>query len=180
MKRLFDLTVAAVLLPPALPLMGLLALLIRLESPGNPIFGQKRIGRRERVFTIWKLRSMHTGTPHLGTHEVAQGALTRTGRFVRRTKLDELPQLFNILRGDMSLVGPRPCLPNQERVIIERRKLDVFSVRPGVTGLSQIKGIDMSHPERLARTDRDYIDRQSVVLDIGICLRTIGLVGGTP
>ncbi len=177
MKRLLDVAVSALLLIPALPVLGLMAIIILLETPGNPFFGQTRLGRHERPFTIWKLRSMQTGTPQLGTHEVEPAALTRIGRFARRTKLDELPQLYNILRGDMSLVGPRPCLPNQTRVIVERRKADVFAARPGVTGLAQVNGIDMSRPEELAQFDRAYIDRQSLALDVRICLLTAGLIG---
>ncbi len=173
MKRLLDIAVSLLLLVPGLPIMLLLAAIIRLETPGNPFFGQTRVGRNRALFTIWKLRSMHSGTPHLGTHEVAGAAMTRTGRLIRHIKLDELPQLFNILLGDMSLVGPRPCLPGQSDVIAERDREGVFSVRPGITGLAQIRGIDMSRPQELANVDREYIDCQSLALDIEICLKTV-------
>jgi O-antigen biosynthesis protein WbqP len=173
MKRLIDIVVSATGLLLASPIIAIIAIIIRLETPGNPFFGQTRLGRGEKHFTIWKLRSMHKGTPARGTHEVAPSALTRTGRLIRKTKIDELPQLVNILSGHMSLVGPRPCLPNQSEVIAERRKQDVFAVRPGVTGLAQTSGIDMSQPVELARCDRDYIERQSLRLDLSICLRTV-------
>ena len=173
MKRLFDIVVSSVLLLPALPVIALVAFVIRLETPGNPFFRQTRLGRDERPFTIWKLRSMHRGTPQKGTHEVVADAYTRTGRIIRATKLDELPQLVNVLKGEMSLVGPRPCLPNQSDVISERRKKNVFSVRPGITGLAQINSVDMSTPQDLARIDRDYIDRRSLWLDLSICVKTL-------
>lgn len=173
MKRLIDIAVSAAGLIVALPVIAVIALIIRLETPGNPFFGQTRVGRNERPFTIWKLRSMHQGTPALGTHEVAASALTRTGSLIRKTKLDELPQLINILSGHMSLVGPRPCLPNQAEVIAERRKKNVFEARPGVTGLAQIRGIDMSMPVELAACDRTYLDTQSLALDLSICLQTL-------
>jgi len=173
LKRLIDIAVSAAGLIVAVPIIAVIALVIRLETPGNPFFGQTRVGRNERPFTIWKLRSMHQGTPALGTHEVAASALTRTGHIIRKTKLDELPQLINILRGHMSLVGPRPCLPSQAEVIAERRKKNIFDARPGVTGLAQIRGIDMSMPEELAACDRTYLDTRSLALDIKICLQTL-------
>jgi len=172
-KRLLDIAVSAALLVPALPIIALTAVIIRLETPGSPFFGQTRLGRDEKPFTMWKLRSMHAGTPNRGTHEVTSAAFTGTGRIIRKIKLDELPQLFNVLTGDMSLVGPRPCLPNQSDVIAERRKKEVFSARPGVTGLAQIEGVDMSKPRDLARIDRDYIDRRSLWLDLSICFKTL-------
>ena len=172
MKRILDILVSLAVLALLWPVIVLLAMLIRLESPGNPFFGQVRLGRGERPFTIWKLRTMRVGTPHKGTHEIGTDAYTKIGSFLRRTKLDELPQAVNILAGDMSLVGPRPCLPNQESVIAERRRRGVFAIRPGITGLTQIRGIDMSRPAELADSDRDYLGRQSVALDLRICVKT--------
>ena len=178
MKRPADIAVSLAILILLWPLILLLAILIRVESSGNPFFGQRRLGRGEKPFTIWKLRTMRDGTPHLGTHEVGVDAHTRMGTFLRRTKLDELPQAFNILLGHMSLVGPRPCLPGQAAVIAARRRLDVFGARPGVTGLAQIRGIDMSRPDELAATDREYIDSRSMALDLRICVRTVAAVCG--
>ena len=178
MKRPADIAVSLAILILLWPLILLLAILIRVESSGNPFFGQRRLGRGEKPFTIWKLRTMRDGTPHLGTHEVGVDAHTRMGAFLRRAKLDELPQAFNILLGHMSLVGPRPCLPGQAAVIAARRRLDVFGARPGVTGLAQIRGIDMSRPDELAAADREYIDSRSMALDLRICVRTVAAVCG--
>lgn len=173
MKRLIDIIVAALALLLLWPLIALLALLIRLETAGNPLYCQIRLGRDQRPFTMWKLRSMRRGTPLLGTHEISADQFTRIGRLIRRTKLDELPQAFNVLRGDMSLVGPRPCLPGQHQVIEERRKHDVFRIRPGITGLAQIRGIDMSRPVELAHCDHTYMENQSLLFDLRICAATI-------
>jgi O-antigen biosynthesis protein WbqP len=104
-----------------------------------------------------KFRTMRPGTASVATHLAEASAVTPFGRFLRRTKLDELPQLWNVLKGEMSLVGPRPCLPNQEELIAERQKRGVFEVRPGITGLAQVNGIDMSEPARLAEVDERMI-----------------------
>ncbi|MDA4846564.1 sugar transferase [Hoeflea poritis] len=176
MKRFVDIALSLLLLSLLWPLILLLALLVRLESSGNPFFAQTRLGRGERPFTIWKLRTMRAGTPHRGTHEIGIDAHTRLGALLRRARLDELPQTFNVLAGHMSFVGPRPCLPNQEAVIAERRRSGVFAIRPGITGLSQIHGIDMSRPAELAQSDREYMERQSLALDLRICFRTIASV----
>jgi O-antigen biosynthesis protein WbqP len=137
----------------ALPFVVLAGLLVRLESPGPALFRQPRVGLNERPFVCLKLRTMSVDTPSLGTHEVSAVAVTRIGRWLRRIKVDELPQLWNVLAGEMSLVGPRPCLPTQIELIEERRQRGVFRVRPGVTGSAQLKGIDMSTPAALARED---------------------------
>src|SRR5262245_54406303 len=122
MKRAFDVVVALVGLAVLWPALLAAMLAIRMESPGPTIFAQPRVGRGRRLFTGYKLRTMHEGTRHLPSHEVGAAALTSIGRSLRRTKLDELPQLFNVLRGDMSLVGPRPCLPSQEELIEARSR----------------------------------------------------------
>ncbi|MCL2020618.1 MAG: sugar transferase [Betaproteobacteria bacterium] len=120
---------------------------------GSPLFRQKRVGRRQQAFVLVKFRTMEVGTASVASHLVDGAAIPRWGRFLRRTKLDELPQLWNVLRGEMSLVGPRPCLFNQEELIRERDKRGVFAARPGITGLAQVAGIDMSTPALLAETD---------------------------
>ncbi|MBJ6989007.1 sugar transferase [Devosia sp. MC521] len=145
---------------------------IRLQSPGPGIFLQDRIGRNEQVFTCLKFRTMYVSAPNVGTHEVPAAAVTPLGHFLRRTKLDELPQVINILRNDMSLVGPRPCLPNQANMIIERRARRVFEIKPGITGLAQVRGIDMSDPAGLATCDHEYLQLQSLLLDFKIILQT--------
>ncbi|MGD2172434.1 MAG: sugar transferase [Gammaproteobacteria bacterium] len=143
--------------------------LIGLFESGSPFFLQSRVGRHQQTFTLIKFRTMRPGTRSLGTHLVDPSAITRLGSFLRKTKLDELPQLFNVLLGQMSLVGPRPCLPNQTELIAERAARDVFVLRPGITGLAQIYDVDMSTPRKLARYDRIMVER----LDLGLYLRII-------
>ena len=120
---------------------------------GAPLFRQQRVGRHRRLFVLYKFRTMRLETPSVATHLADPATVTRYGRFLRRTKLDELPQLWNVLKGEMSLVGPRPCLPSQKELIAARDRLGVLAARPGITGLAQIRGIDMSDPQRLARVD---------------------------
>ena len=126
-------------------------------QPGNPFYLQTRVGREEKMFTIVKFRTMKPGTNPQGTHLVKPGAITSWGKILRCLKLDEIPQFWNVLVGEMSLVGPRPCLPNQEIVILERRLWGVFRARPGITGLAQIMGVDMSTPVKLAETDASML-----------------------
>lgn len=150
----------------------LIWLLVRLESPGPGIFAQPRVGRNGRAFVCYKFRTMRQGTPERGSHEIGPDAVTPLGRFLRRTKLDELPQIWNILRNEISLVGPRPCLPAQTRLIEERRRRGVLRLKPGISGLAQINGVDMADPERLARLDARYLALQSLTLDLRIILAT--------
>jgi lipopolysaccharide/colanic/teichoic acid biosynthesis glycosyltransferase len=116
---------------------------------------------------------MKAGTGDKASHEVAGVQITRSGRFLRKSKLDELPQIFCILKGDMSFVGPRPCLPSQEELINYRDRLGVFDVKPGITGPAQIAGIDMSTPDRLATADAEYLLMKSLVYDIRILAATV-------
>jgi O-antigen biosynthesis protein WbqP len=134
------------------PLMFLLVL-IGLFDTGSPVFFQRRVGRHQRLFTLVKFRTMRVGTASVATHLASSASITRFGQFLRKSKLDELPQLWNVLIGDMSLVGPRPCLENQTELIAERDQHGVFDVRPGITGLAQVNAIDMSTPKLLAETD---------------------------
>ena len=136
-----------------LPILLILAFLVRLNSPGPALFRQSRVGRNEALFVCYKLRTMVEGTPGVGTHEISVAHVTSIGRWLRRLKLDELPQLWNVVRGEMSLVGPRPCLPSQLELIEARRARGVYGVRPGVTGLAQVIGLDMSTPRELAEKD---------------------------
>jgi len=126
-------------------------------QPGSPLFYQQRVGRHERLFTLLKLRTMSPDTESVGTHEVNPNQVTAWGRLLRKAKIDELPQLWNALKGEMSLVGPRPCLPSQIELIEARRKLAALTILPGITGLAQIRGIDMSTPDLLAKTDAEMI-----------------------
>lgn len=172
LKRVFDLFTACLLLTMLSPIMLIVALLIRLTSPGPALFAQVRVGRFEQSFTCLKFRTMVFGVPNVSSHEVGTNWITPLGRFLRVTKVDELPQLINVVRGQMSLVGPRPCLPSQMEVIEARRQLDVFSIRPGITGVAQLSGIDMSDPSGLARADRSYMDNQTFVGDLKILVKT--------
>ena len=126
--------------------------LIALFDTGSPLFIQERVGLKKRPFKLVKFRTMSKDTALVASHLASNVSITKIGRFLRLTKLDELPQLWNVLKGDMSLVGPRPNLFNQEAVINARDAVDVYGVRPGITGLAQIKCIDMSTPELLAKT----------------------------
>jgi O-antigen biosynthesis protein WbqP len=139
------------------PLMGCIFVLVWFDQ-GSPLFFQIRVGRCKAPFSLCKFRTMRVNTESVATHLVDISAVTRYGHFLRRTKLDELPQLWNVLKGEMSIVGPRPCLFNQEDLIGEREKRRVFDVRPGITGLAQIRGIDMSSPELLAKVDAEMLE----------------------
>lgn len=152
MIRVLDLALAAIGLLLTAPLILVILVLGWLDT-GSPIFRQIRIGRYRRPFVLYKFRTMRPDTASVATHLIDPTRVTALGRVLRRSKLDELPQLWNVLKGDMSLVGPRPCLPNQVELIEEREKRGVFAVRPGITGLAQVTGIDMSTPELLAQTD---------------------------
>jgi len=140
----------------------LIIFLFGLFDTGSPFFFQERVGRRKEPFRLVKFRTMSKDTASVASHLANSSSITKLGGFLRRTKLDELPQLWNVLMGDMSLVGPRPNLFNQEELIKERDNLGVYSVRPGITGLAQIKNIDMSTPELLAQTDAKMISTMSV------------------
>ena len=152
MLRFFDFILALIGLIVASPLLIILAIAGFFDT-GSPIFRQGRVGRHKKPFTLVKFRTMRPDTAHVATHLADASAVTPLGGFLRRTKFDELPQLWNVLKGEMSLVGPRPCLLSQEELIAERDRRGVFEARPGITGLAQVNGIDMSTPELLAETD---------------------------
>ena len=156
MLRFLDVAIASIGLIFGFPVLVLLYLL-GLFDTGSPLFFQTRIGRFQQAFRLVKFRTMRPAVESVATHLVDPDAVTKIGAFLRRTKLDELPQLWNVLLGDMSLVGPRPCLFNQSELIAERAARQVFDARPGITGLSQISGIDMSTPVLLAETDAKMI-----------------------
>jgi lipopolysaccharide/colanic/teichoic acid biosynthesis glycosyltransferase len=169
---LFDVAFAALGLLLGAPLL-LVLFVVGLFDTGSPLFFQQRVGRYRKPFTLVKFRTMRPGTPSVGTHLADAAAVTRWGAFLRRTKLDELPQLWNVLKGEMSLVGPRPCLPNQTELIAARERLGVFAVRPGITGLAQIQGIDMSTPEKLAETDARMIARLGLAEYFAYLVQTV-------
>lgn len=176
-KRAFDLAAAAIGLVCLAPVVAACALLVRLSSKGPVIFRQTRVGKDERPFTCYKLRTMRTETAHVPTHQMASSAVTPIGRHLRRLKLDELPQLWNVLKGDMSFVGPRPCLPTQVELILARRRLGLAGLMPGITGISQVAGIDMSDPERLAASDARYVDAMSLLTDLSLIWQAVAGAG---
>jgi len=177
MKRAFDVAAASVGLVVLAPVVFACALLIRLSSKGPAIFRQARIGKDERVFTCYKLRTMLTDTAHLPTHQTASTAVTPIGKHLRRLKLDELPQLWNVLKGEMSFVGPRPCLPTQVELISARRRRGLTGLLPGITGISQVAGIDMSDPERLAASDARYVAAMSLRTDLLLIWQAVAGAG---
>ncbi len=179
LKRGMDAVISlAALVVLALPLL-LLMLLVRMDSPGSPIFAQKRIGLGGRPFTIYKLRTMRTDAPKsvaTGQLQNAGAHITRLGAVLRKTSLDELPQFVNILRGDMSLVGPRPLVPEETDVHEQRLARGAYSVRPGVTGWAQINGRDTVNAGKKAELDGWYAENLSFPLDTRIFLKTIACV----
>jgi O-antigen biosynthesis protein WbqP len=173
-KRALDVATALALLVVCSPLMALVAVLVRLDSPGPSLFRQRRIGRGSREFVIFKFRTMRVGTPHLASHLMGPGAshVTRAGRVLRRFSIDELPQLWNVVRGEMALVGPRPALFNQDDLIAMRRAAGVDALRPGVTGWAQVNGRDDIALDEKVRLDRHYAEHVGWRLDLSIMLRT--------
>lgn len=171
-KRTVDVIASALGLLIASPVLLFLAVAVRLTSEGPALFRQARVGRNEKPFICLKLRTMYAGTPSVPTHDAPVTATTALGLILRRWKLDELPQLWNVLVGEMSLVGPRPCLLSQDELIAERRRRGVFAIRPGVTGLAQVNGVDMSDPARCADFDARYMAEMGLGSDIAILVRT--------
>ena len=156
MTRIFDFIFSFIGLVLLIPLLIVL-MIIGYFDTGLPIFRQERVGKGKQPFRLMKFRSMHVNTPSVATHLARASSITPFGSFLRKSKLDELPQLWNVFVGDMSLVGPRPNLFNQEELIMERDSRGVYSVRPGITGFAQINKIDMSTPQLLAETDAKMI-----------------------
>lgn len=159
--RLLDILFALCGLVFGFPVLVILTI-IGLFDTGSPIFRQVRVGRYKKPFTLVKFRTMRKDTASVASHLASASAITPFGGFLRKTKLDELPQLWNVLWGDMSLVGPRPGLFNQDELTAARDKLGIYNARPGITGLAQVNEIDMSTPELLAETDAKML--QSLTL----------------
>ncbi|WP_422410494.1 MULTISPECIES: sugar transferase [unclassified Endozoicomonas] len=160
MLRFFDFVLAFFGLIFGLPIMIVICI-IGLFDTGSPLFRQERVGRKKKPFILIKFRTMSLETASVASHLASTSSITRLGKFLRKTKLDELPQLWNVLKGEMSLVGPRPNLFNQKELIEHRDGLGVYDVRPGITGLAQVSDIDMSMPELLAKTDAEMIKGMS-------------------
>ena len=161
MIRFFDILFSFLGLLVLSPILLVLCI-IGFFDTGSPIICQERVGKNKHPFNLYKFRSMYVNTKSVATHLANASSITSFGRFLRKSKLDELPQLFNVLRGNMSLVGPRPNLFNQEELIAERYARGVYNVRPGITGLAQIQKIDMSTPKLLAETDAKMIKHLNV------------------
>lgn len=171
-KRMLDISFVVIVVVFLSWLMLLVWISIRVTSKGPGIFVQKRVGKNRKVFKCYKFRTMEVGTRNVGTHDVAISSVTPLGAFLRKTKIDELPQIINIVRNELSLVGPRPCLPNQLELISKREARNVHSVKPGITGLSQIKNIDMSTPDKLSYWDARYIAIRGLLFDFKIIIAT--------
>ena len=176
-KRTFDLTLALLLVVPATLICAVAAAVIWLDDHANPLFVQTRVGRDEKLFRLFKLRTMRVGTGDRPSHEAGRHQITRIGQLLRRTKLDELPQLWNVLRREMSFVGPRPGLPTQTHLAASRRQHGVHRLLPGITGVSQVRNLDMSTPDLLAESDANYLANWSIKRDVGLLLTT-ALGGG--
>jgi len=175
-KRAWDILLVLVTAPLWLPLMAILAILVKVSSPGTVFFKQKRYGRNRRFFMIYKFRSMYTSAPKdVPTHllQNPEALITPIGQFLRKSSLDELPQLINILQGDLSLVGPRPALWNQDDLIAEREKYGANAVPVGLTGLAQVSGRDELPIEKKAAYDGEYVRRMGFFFDLRILLRTV-------
>ncbi len=178
MKRIFDFTASLLLIIILIPLFLIISLAIVIDS-GTPVFfKQYRVGMGNKLFYIYKFRTMKTDTRNAATSELCESGscITRCGRFLRKTSLDELPQLYNVLKGDMSFVGPRPLIPEEKEIRVLRKEYNVYSVRPGITGLAQINGRDKLTLEEKALFDKEYVDKQSLWLDIKILFKTVFVV----
>ena len=172
MIRLFDIFFSLIGLFFLLPVLILLWIIGFFEN-GSPMYKQMRVGINQHPFLLVKFRTMRRNTLSVATHLIDDKAITLYGNFLRRTKLDEIPQLLNVLSGDMSLVGPRPCLLNQRRLIKERKKRGVFKVKPGITGLAQISGVNMKTPTLLSKTDFKMIKKMNLFYYFYYIFKTI-------
>ena len=161
MIRIIDIIISSIGILILCPLFFILYLLNKFENKSS-LFLQERIGINMRKFTLIKFRTMVPSTTNRATHLVDPNQITNFGKFLRRTKLDEIPQLWNVLKGDMSMVGPRPCLTNQIYLIKNRKLLNIHKIKPGITGLAQIKGIDMSNPDLLVKVELEMIRNFSI------------------
>lgn len=171
--RSIDLVIALIILVFFSWLLLAIFIWIKNESKGPAIFRQKRVGLDGNIFICNKFRTMFECTEDAASHLVAATQMTKSGRFLRKSKLDELPQAWNILFNEMAFVGPRPCLSSQKELIKERMQHDVLTVKPGITGWSQIRNIDMSDPVKLAVSDAEYLKYRSILQDIKIMFFTM-------
>ena len=175
MKKCFDLISSLLGIILFSPILLLLAFIIKVTSPGPILFKQRRIGKDNQEFMIYKFRTMRIDTPNVATHLLKnpEQYITPIGKFMRKTSLDELPQLFNILKGEMSVVGPRPALYNQYDLIEMRTKVNVHTVRPGLTGLAQVSGRDELELNKKVYFDELYLNKQSFFYDLKLIFLTV-------
>lgn len=178
-KRIIDYLLSLLGLLILSPIFLIISIWIKLDSPGPVFFTQRRVGKNKELFRIYKFRSMRTDTPtDMPTHLLhdPNAFITKSGKFLRKTSLDELPQIINIIRGEMSIVGPRPALWNQQDLIAERDKYNANDVKPGLTGWAQINGRDELEIPIKAKLDGDYVKRLSFLMDIKCFIKTISSV----
>jgi O-antigen biosynthesis protein WbqP len=178
MKRAFDFTVSLALIIILLPVFLLVSLIVLIDAGTPVIFRQYRVGKDNKLFYIYKFRTMRKNTRNAATAELTDSDkyITKSGRILRKTSLDELPQLVNVLLGDMSFVGPRPLIPEEKEIRALRKEYNVYSVKPGITGLAQVNGRDNLSIEEKALFDKEYVDKQSIGLDIKILFKTVMVV----
>ncbi len=175
-KRILDIILSIIVLIILCPFLVIFSIIIKIESKGPVLFKQKRVGKNKKLFTIYKFRTMRTDTPKdMPTHMLknAENYITKFGNIMRKTSIDELPQLFNILKGDMSIIGPRPALWNQDDLIKERDKYHANDIRPGLTGWAQVNGRDELEIPVKAKYDGEYVEKMSLWFDIKIFFKTI-------
>lgn len=174
-KRILDFLVSLFAIVALSPVLAITAIAVKADSKGPVFFVQKRVGKNKKYFNMYKFRSMRTDTPHdMPTHLLndPDAFITKVGKFLRKSSLDELPQLFNILKGDMSIVGPRPALWNQDDLIAERDKYNANSIRPGLTGWAQVNGRDELEIDVKAKFDGEYVVKMSLLFDIKCMIDT--------
>ncbi len=180
MKRFFDFLFSLLALIVLSPVILMLSLLVLISSGRPVIFKQERVGYGNKLFTIYKFRTMKDGMRQTRTEDLTEeeieNDITFIGKILRKLSLDELPQLFNILKGDMSFVGPRPLIPQEEEIRVLREKYNVYSVRPGITGWAQVNGRDFISDEQKAKLDKEYVENHSIVMDIKIMFKTVRVV----
>lgn len=178
LKRSFDITTSIAGLLALAPVMTVTAIAIKNTSKGPVLFRQQRPGVNNGLFTIYKFRSMAVDTPNVETAKLGDGTayITSVGKFIRKTSIDELPQLINVVKGEMSVVGPRPALFNQYELIQKRTELGVHKLKPGITGYAQVMGRDEISDDEKVQYDKYYLDNQSFMLDMWIIFKTISNV----
>ena len=180
MKRFLDFVFSMLALIILSPLILIISILVFIASGRPVIFKQKRVGYKNTIFTIYKFRTMKNGMRQTKTEDLTEeeieNDITFIGKILRKLSLDELPQLFNILKGDMSFVGPRPLIPQEDEIRKLREKYNVYSVRPGITGWAQVNGRDFIDDEQKATLDKEYVEKHSIFMDIKIMFRTVWVV----